>query len=117
MQSGAGPSTRSRIVNKSTSIIESIRRERSVHVFMDASWTRSSMPREGARPSGDRCLDLTLTMSLPSDNVMAMLRPGTVAVVRLAVAAVVTVAVRETLAGVAPSPSALPRTSIGEETP
>jgi len=41
-----------------------------------------------------------------------MLRPGTVAVVCLAVAAVVTVAVRETPAGVAPSPSALPPSAL-----
>lgn len=33
-------------------IIESVRPERRVHVFMDASWTRSLLPCEGARPFG-----------------------------------------------------------------
>ena len=47
-------------------------------------------------------------MSWPSDSVIAMFRLRTVAVVCLAAAAVVTVAVREAPAGVAPSPSALP---------
>jgi hypothetical protein len=50
---------------------------------------------------------LTLTMSWPSDSLLAMLRPRTGAVVCLAVAAVVTAAVRETPAGIALSPSAL----------
>jgi hypothetical protein len=44
---------------------------------------------------------LTLTMLWPSDNVTAVLRLRTVTVVCLAVAAVVTVAIRETPAGVA----------------
>jgi hypothetical protein len=41
-----------------------------------------------------------------------MLRPRTIAVVCLAGAAAVTVAVRETPAGVAPSPSALPARAL-----
>ena len=44
---------------------------------------------------------LTLTMLWPSDNVTAVLRLRTVTVVCLAVAAVMTVAIRETPAGVA----------------
>ena len=51
-------------------------------------------------------------MSRSSHNVCAMLRPRTGAVVCLAVAAVVTVAVRETPAGVTPSPSALPPSAL-----
>jgi len=100
MQSGAG-------AKHAKSHREQIHYRLSSQYAVNGASTRSSIPCEGARPSGDPCRYLTLIMSWPSDTVTAMLRPGTVAVVCLAAAAVVTVAVREAPAGVVPSPSAL----------
>src|SRR5262245_42218872 len=73
-------------------------------------------PCQGARPSGDRCRYVgrrqTLTNVMAIGYVMAMLRLRTTAVLCLVIASLMTLAIRETPAAVAPVPFALPPNAL-----